>query len=160
VYPWVVSGVRVERASALAWMYAGPRSHSAGRCAHRRVDNPTVAGLSAVPTRLAQHEHLIVIATRGAMTESRTAEGIGRVDRCRGSPGSSPRCNTARPPARLKVAGLRSGVSMKRMNREEFFAKLASCDEERLKKSLWNLYWRGLGGHAGTHRGRGRPSAG
>ncbi len=32
---------------------------------------------------------------------------------------------------------------MKRMNREEFFAKLASCDEERLKKSLWNLYWRG-----------------
>ena len=32
---------------------------------------------------------------------------------------------------------------MKRMNREEFFAKLAACDEERLKKVLWNLYWRG-----------------
>ena len=32
---------------------------------------------------------------------------------------------------------------MKRMNREEFFAKLAACDEDGLKKALWNLYWRG-----------------
>jgi hypothetical protein len=32
---------------------------------------------------------------------------------------------------------------MKRMNREEFFGKLAALDEERLKKALWNLYWRG-----------------
>lgn len=30
-----------------------------------------------------------------------------------------------------------------RMDREQFFAKLAILDEERLKKSLWNLYWRG-----------------
>jgi hypothetical protein len=29
------------------------------------------------------------------------------------------------------------------MNREEFFAQLARLDEERLKKILWNLYWRG-----------------
>lgn len=29
------------------------------------------------------------------------------------------------------------------MNREQFFAKLATLDEERLKKALWNLYWRG-----------------
>lgn len=29
------------------------------------------------------------------------------------------------------------------MNREEFFGKLAGLDEDRLKKVLWNLYWRG-----------------
>jgi hypothetical protein len=32
---------------------------------------------------------------------------------------------------------------MNRMNREEFFAKLAGLDEECLRKALWNLYWRG-----------------
>ena len=32
---------------------------------------------------------------------------------------------------------------MKRMNREEFFGELAALDEVRLKKALWNLYWRG-----------------
>ena len=31
----------------------------------------------------------------------------------------------------------------KRMNREDFFAKLAPLDEDRLRKVLWNLYWRG-----------------
>lgn len=31
----------------------------------------------------------------------------------------------------------------KRMNREEFFAKLSPLDEDRLRKVLWNLYWRG-----------------
>jgi hypothetical protein len=31
----------------------------------------------------------------------------------------------------------------KRMNREEFFAKLSSLDEDGLRKVLWNLYWRG-----------------
>jgi hypothetical protein len=31
----------------------------------------------------------------------------------------------------------------KRMNREQFFAQLATLDEQRLKKALWNLYWRG-----------------
>lgn len=30
-----------------------------------------------------------------------------------------------------------------RLNREEFYARLAALDEEQLKKSLWNLYWRG-----------------
>jgi hypothetical protein len=29
------------------------------------------------------------------------------------------------------------------MNREQFFGKLAGFDEDRLKKALWNLYWRG-----------------
>jgi hypothetical protein len=31
----------------------------------------------------------------------------------------------------------------KRMNREEFFAKFAGLDEDRISKALWNLYWRG-----------------
>ena len=30
-----------------------------------------------------------------------------------------------------------------RMNRDEFFAKLAPLDDDRLRKVLWNLYWRG-----------------
>lgn len=29
------------------------------------------------------------------------------------------------------------------MDRPQFFEKLAALDEERLKKALWNLYWRG-----------------
>ena len=29
------------------------------------------------------------------------------------------------------------------MNREQFFDTLATFDEERLKKALWNVYWRG-----------------
>jgi hypothetical protein len=29
------------------------------------------------------------------------------------------------------------------MNRDEFFAKLSGLDEDRIKKALWNLYWRG-----------------
>jgi hypothetical protein len=29
------------------------------------------------------------------------------------------------------------------MNREEFIAKLDGFDGERLKRTLWNLYWRG-----------------
>jgi len=32
---------------------------------------------------------------------------------------------------------------MDRMDREQFFARLAALDEERVKKALWNLYWRG-----------------
>jgi len=32
---------------------------------------------------------------------------------------------------------------MDRMDREQFFAQLAAFDEERLRKALWNLYWRG-----------------
>ncbi|WP_228559363.1 hypothetical protein [Catenulispora pinisilvae] len=30
-----------------------------------------------------------------------------------------------------------------RMGKDEFYARLAALDEERLKKALWNLYWRG-----------------
>jgi hypothetical protein len=30
-----------------------------------------------------------------------------------------------------------------RMNRDEFYAKLAGLDEERLQKALWTPYWRG-----------------
>jgi len=30
-----------------------------------------------------------------------------------------------------------------RMNREQFFGQLATLDEQRLRKALWNLYWRG-----------------
>ncbi len=29
------------------------------------------------------------------------------------------------------------------MNREQFFEKLATLDEERINKALWTLYWRG-----------------
>ena len=29
------------------------------------------------------------------------------------------------------------------MNREQFFGQLVTFDEQRLKKALWNLYWRG-----------------
>lgn len=29
------------------------------------------------------------------------------------------------------------------MNREEFFAKVATLDDEGVRKALWNLYWRG-----------------
>jgi hypothetical protein len=36
-----------------------------------------------------------------------------------------------------------SAMPANRMNREEFFAKLAPLDEDRLRKVLWNLYWRG-----------------
>ena len=32
---------------------------------------------------------------------------------------------------------------MKRMDRTEFMAKLSPLDEERMRKVLWNLYWRG-----------------
>lgn len=41
------------------------------------------------------------------------------------------------------AAWLPSGVPTTRMNREQFFGKLGALDEERLKKALWNLYWRG-----------------
>lgn len=32
---------------------------------------------------------------------------------------------------------------MDRMNRDQFFTKLAPLGEEQLRKALWNLYWRG-----------------
>src|SRR5207302_11491230 len=47
-------------------------------------------------------------------------------------------------PAGAGLVGLTSaGVALNRMNRDEFFAKLAGLDEDRTKKALWNLYWRG-----------------
>jgi len=36
-----------------------------------------------------------------------------------------------------------AAVALNRMKRDEFFAKLADLDEDRIKKALWNLYWRG-----------------
>ncbi len=46
--------------------------------------------------------------------------------------------------ARHGAPGLRPpAVPMKRMDRTEFMAKLAPFDEERMRKALWNLYWRG-----------------
>lgn len=35
------------------------------------------------------------------------------------------------------------GVPAERMNREQFYGRLAGLDAERLKKALWTLYWRG-----------------
>lgn len=32
---------------------------------------------------------------------------------------------------------------MRRMDRDQFFGKLATFDDKRLKKMLWNLYCRG-----------------
>lgn len=34
-------------------------------------------------------------------------------------------------------------VAGRKMNREQFFEKLATLDEDRLNKALWTLYWRG-----------------
>src|ERR1035437_5223961 len=47
-------------------------------------------------------------------------------------------------PRRSRRWSLRSGaMPQNRMNREEFFAKLAPLDAEQRGKILWNLYWRG-----------------
>lgn len=40
-------------------------------------------------------------------------------------------------------AGPQSVVPTTRMNREQFFAKLTTLDEARLKKVLWTMYRRG-----------------
>lgn len=34
-------------------------------------------------------------------------------------------------------------MTAKRMNREQFFGVVGGLDEDRLRKALWNLYWRG-----------------
>ena len=34
-------------------------------------------------------------------------------------------------------------MSVKRMNRQQFFRVVSKLDEDRLRKALWNLYWRG-----------------
>lgn len=36
-----------------------------------------------------------------------------------------------------------TGMTAKRLNREQFFDKLAGMDQGQLKKALWTLYWRG-----------------
>src|SRR2546430_4142543 len=45
------------------------------------------------------------------------------------------------PNAAIAVPLACSVMSAKRMSREDFFAKLAPWDEDRLRKVLWNLYW-------------------
>jgi hypothetical protein len=43
--------------------------------------------------------------------------------------------------------GLASSVTpTNRMSRELFYGQLATLDEQRLTKALWNLYWRGATG--------------
>ena len=37
----------------------------------------------------------------------------------------------------------RRRVAVERLNRDQFFDKLAEMDEAGLKKALWTLYWRG-----------------
>ena len=44
-----------------------------------------------------------------------------------------------------------------RMNRKEFFANLAPLDDDRLRKVLWNLYWRGPAAMRRADRGGTRP---
>lgn len=44
---------------------------------------------------------------------------------------------------RVRAALPSATMPAHRMNRDEFFAKLATMDEDRLRKALWNLYWRG-----------------
>jgi len=54
-------------------------------------------------------------------------------------------------------------VSAKRMDREQFFRVASELDEDRLRKTLWNLYWRGTANVRErievelTSDGRGRP---
>src|SRR5262249_12546141 len=78
---------------------------------------------TVVPPLLASPHHLI-------------AAGPARPAACR-----SRNCATSRA-----VPLPSSALPMKRMDREEFFGKLAPLDEERLRKALWNLYWRGSAG--------------
>ncbi|MEQ0706132.1 hypothetical protein [Mycobacterium tuberculosis] len=42
-----------------------------------------------------------------------------------------------------RLPGMIAGVAAKRMNREQFFRAASGLDEDRLRKALWNLYWRG-----------------
>ncbi len=71
------------------------------------------------------------------------ATDTGRLLNIEAVTGTGPVISFVQAP-RFQTTGLPSSVvPMKRMNREEFFARLASLDEDRLKKALWNLYWRG-----------------
>src|ERR1700737_3236991 len=47
---------------------------------------------------------------------------------------------TAQPAPLSEIIAL---VTAKRMNREQFFRVVSELDEDRLRKALWNLYWRG-----------------
>lgn len=55
----------------------------------------------------------------------------------------SPQRRRRRPPAPRAVAGSVQPVSAERLNREQFYARLALLDEAGLRKALWTLYWRG-----------------
>src|SRR5206468_5197786 len=56
-----------------------------------------------------------------------------------------------------------TAVSANRMGREQFFRVMSGLDEDRLRKALWNLYWRGTASVRErievelAHDGRGRP---
>lgn len=56
-----------------------------------------------------------------------------------------PRSSASSAPMRTPApVGLpSSAVATNRMNREQFFAQLATLDDKHLKTALWNLYWRG-----------------
>lgn len=41
------------------------------------------------------------------------------------------------------MPGSLAGMPAHRMNREEFYTKLAALDDEGVRKALWTLYWRG-----------------
>ena len=47
---------------------------------------------------------------------------------------------TAQPAPLSEIIAL---VTAKRMNREQFFRAVSGLDQDRLRKALWNLYWRG-----------------
>src|SRR5947207_1343857 len=56
-----------------------------------------------------------------------------------GPPVAVPQNRGTRPEADIPC----SAMPARRMNRDEFFAKLSSLGEDALAKVLWNLYWRG-----------------
>ena len=44
-------------------------------------------------------------------------------------------------------------MAQERLNRDQFFEKLAEMEAADLKKALWTLYWRGAAPLRGTYRG-------
>src|SRR5262249_61369025 len=61
----------------------------------------------------------------------------------RGRRSAKPGRQSATPASAGLIDLTSAAVAPNRMNRDEFFAKLADMDEDRIKKALWNLYWRG-----------------
>ena len=56
-----------------------------------------------------------------------------------GPPVAVPQNRGTRPEADVPC----SAMPARRMNRDEFFAKLSPLGEDGVAKVLWNLYWRG-----------------